>query len=508
MNWLSMTTKILCWLDGFSPHFAIVNAISRKTDYDLYGLINVNEERKFYEKQKFIEFKKSWYIRDCFKKTLDNPDLDYLSKFEEKYKISLWKIAYSDINFTKYNKYYKFTPNQILSIFEQECSFFETVLDEVNPDFLIIRVTDSSDSQLLHLMCKARGIKVLCLGFSRLGSRSIISSELDTLDLDVINKTDKEFSLTELESYSKEYVKQESFFREHYKTSRFNWVKGAFQYIKMISNPKYQTYYANYGKNIRNVIKNEVSFLFKKKIRGSFLEKHTKKDITQKEKFVYFPLQLEPERTLFIPAPYHTNQLEVIRNIARSLPVEYKLYVKEHPMQIVLGWRDTSFYKTIIDLPNVELIDTNFPNKTLIEKCSMIVTIVGTLGLEAAYYGKPSMVFSNTIFSELPSVYKLTDYEELPLAIRKSLKQQVNFDDVNSFINKIVNNSFDFDFEKTDVLFNNEFYYGGFLFDHYTPIDKVEKFLDKHKELFEKLADEHIKKINQYQNYILTKNHI
>ena len=265
MNWLSMATKILCWLDGFSPHFAIVNSISQKTDYELYGLINVNEERKFYEKQKFIEFKKSWYIRDCFKKTLDKPDLDYLSKFEEKYKISLWKIAYSDINFTKYNKYYKFMPNQILSIFEQECSFFETVLDEVNPDFLIIRVTDSSDSQLLHLMCKARGIKVLCLGFSRLGSRSIISSELDTLDLDVINKTDKEFSLTELESYSKEYVKQESFFREHYKTSRFNWIKGAFQYIKMISNPKYQTYYANYGKNITNVIKNEVSFLFKKK---------------------------------------------------------------------------------------------------------------------------------------------------------------------------------------------------------------------------------------------------
>ena len=88
------------------------------------------------------------------------------------------------------------------------------------------------------------------------------------------------------------------------------------------------------------------------------------------------------------------------------------------------------------------------------------------------------------------------------------MKQQVNFDDVNSFINKIVSNSFDFDFEKTDVLFNNEFYYGGFLFDHYTPIDKVEKFLDKHKELFEKLADEHIKKINQYQNYILSKNRI
>ena len=501
-----MTTKILCWLDGFSPHFAIVNSISQKTDYELYGLINVNEERKFYEKQKFIEFKKSWYIRDCFKKGLEKPDLDYLSKFEEKYKISLWKVAYSDINFTKSNKYYKFKPNQILSIFEQECSFFETVLDEVNPDFLIIRITDSSDSQLLHLMCQARGIKVLCLGFSRLGSRSIISSDSDTLDFPVIDMAGKEFSFKELENYSKEYVKQESFFRDHFKASSFNWVRGAFQYIRMISHAKYRTHYANYGKNIVNVIKNESLYLLKKKFRGFFLAKYSKKDITRKEKFVFFPLQLEPERTLFIPAPYHSNQLEVIRNIARSLPVDYKLYVKEHPMQSVLGWRNTSDYKAIMDLPNVELIYTNFPTKILLEKCSLVITISGTLGLDAAYHGKPSMVFSDTIFSELPSVYKLTNYEELPSAIRRSLKQKVNFDDVNSFINKIVNNSFEFHPTELDVLFNNEFYYGAFLFDNHTPIDKCEKFLVKHKELFDKLANEHIKKIVQYQNHILSKN--
>ena len=67
---------------------------------------------------------------------------------------------------------------------------FRKVLDEVKPDFLIIRRTDSSDNQLLHLMCMARGIKVLCIGFSRLGSSAIISSESDILDFDVINKTD------------------------------------------------------------------------------------------------------------------------------------------------------------------------------------------------------------------------------------------------------------------------------------------------------------------------------
>ena len=254
------------------------------------------------------------------------------------------------------------------------------------------------------------------------------------------------------------------------------------------------------------MIKTEVSILFKKKFRSTFLEKNSKKEISEKEKFVYFPLQLEPERTLFIPAPYYSNQLEVIKNVARALPVDYKLYVKEHPMQVIYGWRDTEFYKNIMKLPNVELIHLNTSNKLLLEKCSLVITITGTLGLEAAYNGKPSIVLSDTIFSELPSVYRLTNYEELPSAIRKSFKTKVNFDDVNLFVGKLVSNSFEFDQELLDVLFNNEFYYGGFLYDNFTPIEKVEKFLEQHKELFENLTDEHIKKIENHQNYILNKN--
>ena len=57
----------------------------------------------------------------------------------------------------------------------------------------------------------------------------------------------------------------------------------------------------------------------------SFLDRYAKWQINQNEKFVYFPLQLEPERTLFIPAPFYSNQLDVISNIARSLPIDFKL---------------------------------------------------------------------------------------------------------------------------------------------------------------------------------------
>ena len=40
-----MTTKILCWLENFSTHFAIMKGISDKTDYEIYGIINVNEKK-------------------------------------------------------------------------------------------------------------------------------------------------------------------------------------------------------------------------------------------------------------------------------------------------------------------------------------------------------------------------------------------------------------------------------------------------------------------------------
>ena len=469
-----MTTKILLWLEGFSPQFATAKFISEKIDCEIYAIINVNQAKKFYDEQKFLKFRKSWYFRDCFKKKFTDPDLNYLAEYEKKYNINIWKVAYSDINFNKFNKYYKFKSKEILSIFEQECRFFEAVLNETNPDFLMIRITDSSDSQLLQLMCKERGIKVLTQAFSRLGSRELISSELDVLDSCKNNNTSKKFTFEDLQNYSKKYANQEEAFRDDYRTSKLNWINGAVEYLKMISDSKYRTYYANYGKNIFNVIKNESSFLIKKKFQASFLKRHAKMQTNLKEKFVYFPLQLEPERTLFIPAPFYSNQLEVISNIAKSLPIDFKLYVKEHPMQTVYAWRSISYYKKIIDLPNVVLIHPDFSNKTLLENCQMVITITGTLGLEASFHGKPSIILSNTIYSELPSVHKLTNYEELSMTIKRVLKQKVNIDDVNLFINKILNNSFEFESESLSVLFNNEFYHGGFLFDKNVSIEKVE----------------------------------
>ena len=68
------------------------------------------------------------------KKPLEKPDLEYLSNFEKKYDIDLWKLAINERHFYKHNKFYKITTNHILKILEQECRLFENILDEIKPE--------------------------------------------------------------------------------------------------------------------------------------------------------------------------------------------------------------------------------------------------------------------------------------------------------------------------------------------------------------------------------------
>ena len=176
-----MKEKILLWLDVFSAQFGMAEWLQKKYDCEICAIIDVNKGKKFYEEQKIVDFKKKWYFRECFNKSQKEPVLKYLAEIEKKYKFDVWKIVYSDINFYKYNEYHKFNYDEILTVIEQECRFFEQILDDGKPNYLAIRITDSSNGQILQKICAARGIKILMLSFTRFGNRAYISHEYDYL---------------------------------------------------------------------------------------------------------------------------------------------------------------------------------------------------------------------------------------------------------------------------------------------------------------------------------------
>jgi len=212
----------------------------------------------------------------------------------------------------------------------------------------------------------------------------------------------------------------------------------------------------------------------------------------------------EPERSLLIAAPYYTNQIETIRHIVKSLPVEYKLYVKEHYSQSLREWRPISDYKKIMEIPNVKLFHPKVSIDELIKKCSLVITTGGTASFEAAFYKKPSIIFTDMGFNILPSVFRLKSLEDLPKTIRLALSHEVNPTELDKYVEELDKNSFYFNLLGYIQKEANFFNYGGNFADTKISENKMKLFLEENKTLIENLALEFTKKIIKSKSNIKT----
>ena len=217
-----------------------------------------------------------------------------------------------------------------------------------------------------------------------------------------------------------------------------------------------------------------------------------------KEKFIYFPIHFESERSITDPAPFYTNQIEVITHIAKSLPAEFFLCVKEHPAQKMTGWKSIDFYKSIINLPNVKLLDPSISQKDILQKCSMVITIVGSTGIEALLHNKPVITFGETLYSNISSVNQVTDITDLPNMIRNSLHQQIDLEEINAFFYFLAENSFNYDFLGIQKFIEDNILLGGFL-DSEINDTKLELLFREFESAFELVSDEFVKKINFFK---------
>lgn len=164
--------------------------------------------------------------------------------------------------------------------------------------------------------------------------------------------------------------------------------------------------------------------------------------------YIYFPLHLEPESTTMIQSPEFANQRHLIHWISRVIPANLKLIVKEH--KIAIGKREKNFYKEILDYPNVILVNPNESSLDLINISEIIITISGTIGLEASSIGKPVISFGkHNLYNVLESIIYVSDHTKLKDSILnlidkyKSNKLEI-INDSFMLYNAIIENSFRF----------------------------------------------------------------
>ena len=142
-------------------------------------------------------------------------------------------------------------------------------------------------------------------------------------------------------------------------------------------------------------------------------------DMESNEEFVLFPLHVEPEISLLLLGSHYTDQVHVIEEVARSIPSTMRLYVKEHPNMYAM--RPMSFYARIKALPNVRLIHPGIDSHDVIRRSQLVMTISGTVGLEAIFLGKRAVVLGDAFYRAFDPSMRAERIEDIAGVIRHAL---------------------------------------------------------------------------------------
>ena len=326
-----MSDKILFFLTNDYTHYCLAHSLQKIHDCKMYAISEVTSRpKKFFESQKLVNFEKLWFFHDQIKQKTSKPDLNYLKEFEKKYKINLWKLAQNERIFLYFKDFHKFSSDEILSILEQECRFFENVLEEIKPDFFFTRLSSLHHQELIYQMCKNTNVKTVAMNYTLLANKCMISQ--DNKKLDIINVPNnvklKNRNFDELQDYLHTFdlVKQLENKLVKPGNSKLEKISSLKEYLLNFDTENTKTHYTYYGRSRKKVFFYYLVDYIKTKIRNSFVENNLKLSTKFERPFVYFPLHMEIERTTLIGAPYYINQIEIIKSVAKSLPINFKFY--------------------------------------------------------------------------------------------------------------------------------------------------------------------------------------
>ena len=499
-----MKPKLLFWIDSIKLHFILAKYIQDNLDCEMYSIFEItNKPKIFFQNQRFVKFKKIWFYYDYILKTKRKPDLDYLKSIEEKYNIYLWLIAANDRFFNNFNKFYNFSHDEILLILEDEIKLYERILDEVKPDFVLMVNSHQQHNHIFYEICKSRGIKIIIPLTSRIGidtKRSLHSNRIFLSDsmnpyLPLPNNKNTKNGNMSISTQQNNSTTDKKF-SYSVQNSTSNYSKAGIKYL-FTNDENVKTHYTYFGRSKIKVIFERLFYQLRKKHRENFMNKNLRCEINEKSNFVYFPLHQEMERILLIGSPFFMNQFEVIRNIASSLPIGYKLYVKDHLVMNVRGWRSVNEMKKIMNIRNVVLLHHSTNSRDLIKKSKLVISIAGTSCVEAAFFNKPSISFENVGMFKISSLTVLKSIKDLPKAIRNSLKQNVNENEIELYKKAIFDNTFEFRFVDIIQVIDDFLNIGGYYANIEIQDEKMSSLFEKFKPEMTFFALKHIERMKQ-----------
>lgn len=429
---------------AYLGHNLAVILKEKYTELDFCGYVNLRSSFDFLSSQKEIKYSALLLDEDIQKKYKEEKlDLDYLQWLEKEYGMpNLWPYIAVDriimshqlVREYPYDKS-PYTHEEVLRLLQVMSKSILSFLKKEQPDAVFFSVIGSMSSTLLFEMAKKMGIKCYRIA-NCLKDLTVVT---DAPNLSLVNPTEanqltdiqqKELSIKArgfLEQYRSQpvsyFTKSDPQYQQINRTKQLqillpknflNFIKWVFKYFySYLTSEEHLDY--SYTKPWYYLIDG-----LKRKVRNIIGVNDLYDKPDWNENFAFFPLQFEPESGLLHTSYFKTNQPEVIKQVARALPVGYKLYVKEHPTMVM--YRSRSFYKELKKNPNVKLIDPTIKSFDIISRAKLITAISSSCGWEATLLKKPVITFGQAFYNQLSFIKNCRAFEDLPQMVKEQIE--------------------------------------------------------------------------------------
>lgn len=386
---------------------------------------------------------------------------------------SIWPFVYSLRNHVKSYKdkyYFGFKQNipdeGLIDYIKAAYKYVKFIFEKFGPEAIISPNIIALPHIIMNLYAEKRGVKMIAVTDSKVvgyyffsynfnDSKGAFHNRIEELNSKMFESENKQRAKKYIREFRDSFIRQEcsaSWDLGEKKESLFTRIKRELYPYKRIL----RWYIKGPSKNYIKSIGISIDYIppkyilrdhYARKRYKKFMENYKYFDFDKLKKFVYFPMQVQPEATIDVQAPYFNNQIETMRQIAISLPDDYVLVAREHPGMV--GLRPPSYLEKVARTPNVKLIDYRIPNEKVMKSADLVISPNSTTLAEAAFYNKPAIQFGNLGTTlRLPNVEKNTDMSLLSKKIKEMLNKNLKTEEyerrLENFVAAVYDIGFDF----------------------------------------------------------------
>jgi hypothetical protein len=393
----------------------------------------------------FVDVKSSFYSRiydennydflDNFKneyqllnnyKTLPEVDYNYLTNFEKKYNLSLNEIIATDpILYTiMHGRDYMNVPASELKLkwVELVARKMEKIFNDFKPDLILTLGNNYFVKNITYHMSKYNEIKYLAVLNTRILDKyfafdnfGINTPDLVFETMKIIEDKNLKEAKTVISNLNKDALTLNTPHEDIINDITSNtFAKSLVSVLKISLLSTYNQLFikVNFGKNYFGThYFKSLFYYFRNDLYRKQLLKNSPiftKKIPKRIHYYYMALHVIPESAILTQS-HDCNESAYIINICRKLPIDVYLVVKENIE--MLGLRPFSFYKELSAIHNLILADPFMPSLNLTKSSHGVISICGTVTLEAALLNKRAIFIGMPEYSGLKSTERYDKYK-------------------------------------------------------------------------------------------------